>query len=585
MNKITELNELIESELNDLNLILLEENEYQIQPYVDELEKKANSANKIDLIEIETFKVFLVFFYLTNNNVLSYDEAYKMVEEIRYVVNGWSFASDGPNILNLSKAIDSDGKVIDTKAFDYMTKLRISPEFINYDIKNFLLIILCFIKLKKDIMDVNLIKISFQQKIKLIKKIYINSQMQNFVVIAVKAVEEVNGRVEFRKKVATEKIKYTKEVQKMVDDLSILELDNISGEWHRYLEQPLLEQLYNIVFDNLHKKKEELTSQIEVKEEIINKTPLVKYLYSCGIDINSIDKHDVYMLEQLSLKENIVGLLDFLRWLGLSLNKIFTEYIDVLVNLTEEKVSKIQFFINSKVLSKETLLKNPLLFSKMYEKLLTNYEILKPIIDFDNMFYDDSILLESPLDIKNILSVLAQYELTKNNYIFLLCHFNYINIYDLLIEHEIPLYLFISICETENPIETIKRILIYREIGEEFTTTGKLLRKEVASSSKSLIDESLDDYLPMFVNLASIKGAKITEVLDSIVVENFDNNYRATHDAYMIGSVLISRPKFLRNFEDQNEDEDSLINCLVSESLLSEKEFLEILRELKGKRL
>ncbi len=585
MNKITELNELIESELNDLNLILLEENEYQIQPYVDELEKKANSANKIDLIEIETFKVFLVFFYLTNNNVLSYDEAYKMVEEIRYVVNGWSFASDGPNILNLSKAIDSDGKVIDTKAFDYMTKLRISPEFINYDIKNFLLIILCFIKLKKDIMDVNLIKISFQQKIKLIKKIYINSQMQNFVVIAVKAVEEVNGRVEFRKKVATEKIKYTKEVQKMVDDLSILELDNISSEWHRYLEQPLLEQLYNIVFDNLHKKKEELTSQIEVKEEIINKTPLVKYLYSCGIDINSIDKHDVYMLEQLSLKENIVGLLDFLRWLGLSLNKIFTEYIDVLVNLTEEKVSKIQFFINSKVLSKETLLKNPLLFSKMYEKLLTNYEILKPIIDFDNMFYDDSILLESPLDIKNILSVLAQYELTKNNYIFLLCHFNYINIYDLLIEHEIPLYLFISICETENPIETIKRILIYREIGEEFTTTGKLLRKEVASSSKSLIDESLDDYLPMFVNLASIKGAKITEVLDSIVVENFDNNYRATHDAYMIGSVLISRPKFLRNFEDQNEDEDSLINCLVSESLLSEKEFLEILRELKGKRL
>lgn len=585
MNKITELNELIESELNDLNLILLEENEYQIQPYVDELEKKANSANKIDLIEIETFKVFLVFFYLTNNNVLSYDEAYKMVEEIRYVVNGWSFASDGPNILNLSKAIDSDGKVIDTKAFDYMTKLRISPEFINYDIKNFLLIILCFIKLKKDIMDVNLIKISFQQKIKLIKKIYINSQMQNFVVIAVKAVEEVNGRVEFRKKVATEKIKYTKEVQKMVDDLSILELDNISSEWHRYLEQPLLEQLYNIVFDNLHKKKEELTSQIEVKEEIINKTPLVKYLYSCGIDINSIDKHDVYMLEQLSLKENIVGLLDFLRWLGLSLNKIFTEYIDVLVNLTEEKVSKIQFFINSKVLSKETLLKNPLLFSKMYEKLLTNYEILKPIIDFDNMFYDDSILLESPLDIKNILSVLAQYELTKNNYIFLLCHFNYINIYDLLIEHEIPLYLFISICETENPIETIKRILIYREIGEEFTTTGKLLRKEVASSSKSLIDESLDDYLPMFVNLASIKGSKITEVLDSIVVENFDNNYRATHDAYMIGSVLISRPKFLRNFEDQNEDEDSLINCLVSESLLSEKEFLEILRELKGKRL
>ncbi len=584
MSSLSRISSLIESELDELRLVLLEVGEEEIKPYVDEIATKANGTNKEELIKIEPFKIFLTYFYLTNNIILSFDEVYQMVLEIRDNINSWDYKTAGPLLLGLSKVLDDSGKVMDSKAYDYMTSLKLTPEFINYNLKPICFIMFDFLSLKRDIININLKNKGLGSNQALIRQTYNKSTLKNIIMVAVNALKEANDEMAERKEIAREKIKYTKEVQAMVDDASILQLDDMPDLWHRYLEVPLLEELYNIIFDNLNKKEHEIQDQIDEKEKVINRSPLVKYLFTNGIDINSLDSDLISNLEKISLTEDIVNILDFLRSLGLSLDEIFIDYRDILVSLTDEKVSKIKFLLTTKILSKKTLRDNLDLLGKRYNELLVNYEILKPIIDFNNIFYDDRILLKSSNSIKNILSILALYDLTRNNYIYLLCHFEFIDIYDLLLENDIPLHLFISICESENPLMTIKRILIYREIGEEFETGGKLLRKEVAIGSKCLVaDDALDEYLPDFACLEKIKGNKVTKVIDDELVKDFDYNYRYSHDTYMIGSALISRPKFLRNYEAMNKD--NVVACLVSNSLLSEKEFWEIVKEVKGKRL
>ena len=582
MIDLGKIRDLIERQLDEFKLILLEEGEEEIKPYIDEIAKKTNSANKSGLATLEPYKMFFVYFYLTNNNTLSFEEAYNVVLEVKDAVNSWNYSSNGQVLMELGQSIDDNGMVIDNKAYDCLTKLKLTPEFINYNIKSLCFIMLDFLHLKKNLMDIQF-KVKGVGKSNLMNQAYNKSRIKEIMDIAMKAIKQSDKELEEDKGIAREKIKYTKEVLAKVDDSSLVSLTEIPPLWHRFLEPDLLEDLYNIVFDNLHKEVDQVDDEIIKREDIVLKDELTEYLFLKGIDIKSIDKG---LLDELSKKEDITYILDNLCSIGLSLSKIFLEYGSILKNLTKDMINKIQFLVSSNVLSKDTLLKNMDLFSSKFNELLVNYEILKPIMDFDNMFYDDSILLLSTKQLKDILSILAQYNLSRNNYIYLLCHFNYLPIYDLLLEHEIPLYLFISICETKEPMNTIKRIMIYRMIGEEFETSSKLLRKEVAMEERSLIpNNELDDYLPFFVNLSKIKGRRIGKVLKSEVVKNFDQSYLVASDLYMIGGALISRPKFLRNYEEVNEDKERIMECLVSNSLLSEKEYRDVIKEFKGKRL
>ena len=103
MNNLSKINSLIESELDEFRLVLLEEGEEKIKTYVDEIATKANGINKEELVKIEPFKIFLTYFYLTNNAYLSFDEVYQMVLEIKDIINSWAFKTEGPLLLGLSK--------------------------------------------------------------------------------------------------------------------------------------------------------------------------------------------------------------------------------------------------------------------------------------------------------------------------------------------------------------------------------------------------------------------------------------------------------------------------------------------------
>ena len=183
-----------------------------------------------------------------------------------------------------------------------------------------------------------------------------------------------------------------------------------------------------------------------------------------------------------------------------------------------------------------------------------------------------------------MLSVLKEYKLSTNNYIFLLCNYEYLYLYDLLIEKDIPEDLFISICNTENPLNTIKRILIFIGIGEPYTTINNILKKDVTSESKFICyDDSLDEYIPNVVEengLNIVKGTTIQDITDNETVQMLDREYRV-ENTYIIGGTIISRPKFLRNFESVQGDPSFLIFSLVSNSILNDKEYYDLTNELR----
>ena len=203
----------------------------------------------------------------------------------------------------------------------------------------------------------------------------------------------------------------------------------------------------------------------------------------------------------------------------------------------------------------------------------------------NNQFYNDELILVDNKELQNRLSVLKEYSLSLNNYIYLLCNYNFIKIYDLVIESNIPDYLFITICKSKNPLNTIKRIKIYQSIEEKIETPSHSLRKELLSETKFLIpDDKLDNYLPNIVPnivLEPINGNKITEIPSYLnELEKYKNN-----NVYVINGIRISRPKFLRNFEHKRHESSYFIASLISNSILNETEYYQLTNGIENKKL
>ncbi len=579
MSRIENISKIISDNLTELKLVLLEKGESEIAPFVKEITTLASSPDKSVFTKLDNYKMFLTLFYLSNNDTLTFEEASKMCEEIKTYILRWNISTHGESFIELTNNTNVDGSLKSYTCYNHITKLGLTPDFINYKMQFVYYMMYYFLKLKKDLMDLTLHRKDYKLRLKTMNKVFSDSELSKFIPSMKKVIDDSIAETNERHEIATAKIKYTKEVQALLDNGTLLELTSIPDLWHHYLEPNLLEELYSIVQDNLYKSNRHIDEQITKLNHIINKTPLISYLYSNGIDPNSLDES---LLKSLESKD-IIPIINFLQSLNLTPYDIFVTNINLLTSLTEEKINRITFLINSNALTKKTILNHLDILDTKYNELQTNYEILKPIIDFNNLFYSDTILLKSPSTIKNILTVLSQYHLSRNNYIFLLCHYEYIDIYDLIIEKEIPSNLFIGICKTPNPLNTIKRILIYRSIGSSYATESNLLKKEVTSNDKSYLqDEELDEYLEVYsLNLDAINGSKIDKVRKNPLVLTLDEQYKVSDECYLIGNALISRPKFLRNFESIKEDETKLLPCLLSNSLITEYEYHSVYKEVK----
>ena len=255
--------------------------------------------------------------------------------------------------------------------------------------------------------------------------------------------------------------------------------------------------------------------------------------------------------------------------------------IHYLFNTDLNTINKFNFYLDKGIIKKETL-KNDLSILDKLNIIETNYSILKNIIDITSPYYSDSILLLQTTELKRRLSILSQYRLSVNNYMFLLTNFNYLNIYDLLIENQIPTYLFISICKTEDPILTVKKIMISKELDIPYENNGRLTKEIRAVNGFMCPNESIDDYIedsvPEYI-MGNIQRSTIDSILKHPLVIQLDTSHRYG-EIYKFGSTRISRAKVLSKLQtllNKKQDIDNyLLFCILSESILNDSNIAEI---------
>lgn len=577
------------STLTEAKMIKSERGPVELKKMVDKLLKKASKADKQELARMSTYEIFTTFVYLLNSDNFSYEETMNYCEETKKTVSAWTFDKDSRRLDIMDSKTNEDGSLNDWTAVNTMTELGLTPIFVNYNMKLVYIAMYHFLKLKKDLLSQNdmLKKLSIPQRMQWMKGVYKNNNFSTFVQFAKEVLENNEKDHEFRQDVSSKRIKVTEEVLAAVEDETFDSLCEIPATWHQYLDPRVLEPIYDIIQANLVRKKLSLDKE---EQELISKrdrSSLTTYLYDNNLDPYSLPEEKLSTLESTP---DIISKIEFFKYVGIPVNNSLTIHYETLLNITEEQISMLKFLITSNVLSRSTLRDNINVIVSNYQRIIDNYEILKNIIDFNNIFYKDTILLKDIKEIKGILSVLKEYKLSLNNYIFLLCNYEYLSLYDLLLEQDIEEELFISICKTENPLNTIKRIIIFKNIGEQYATPTNFLKKEVSSESKFICDDSsLDEYIPNIVEqngLNIVNGSTISTIVNNDLVKYLDTTYRVDN-TYIIGGTIISRPKFLRNFESVQANPNYLIFSLVSNSILDEKEYYDLtstLRQNKSKK-
>ncbi len=585
MNALSKIYQLAKNSLIDYKLQLKEDVLSPIKKEIDRVSAIAEKRDKRELASMSNYEIFRIYMMLANYNLAIYDEMENTLESYKSIINGWTYNKEGRVIRTLlAETSKSDDIHRHPRVLEIMSLLNLSTDMLEFTLKMPFHAILKFLRFKQEMDQLYFkagINLTNPSKIRVSHQIFVGTGMENLIGAAIACIKDEIKDDKFTKENLKMRIKYTNEVLAALEnEEEFLGMLSVPDEWHKYLDTKILEELYNIVHSNMLKNYLGIEKKIKELDKDLEDNELKKYLISKKLDYESLDEETK---EKLKNVKDLVRKIQILESMGIDINVILTKYVDCLVNFDEEKIKFIQNLIKLNALKKETITNYLfLILGEYFERIKTNYTILKDIIDFNNVFYKDSLLFLDSHKLRNILSILKEYNLSKNNYMFLLCNFKYLEIYDLMLEQNIPLELLVSICHTDSPVDTIKRIMIYRSIGESYENENHRLRRDVTNNSK--IDGNLDEYIENvipFIVKNEFKGDRIDSVLNDDMVKDLDNQYRYG-DVYVIKGVRVSRGKFLRHYQ-KNKNSKYLIDSLVAGSIMSNSEYYSLYSEINRK--
>jgi len=552
----------------EYNELLLKE---KVSPEFDEKYQKIihlfDNLNNFNKPSVQD--VFLVTLFLTNMDKIEYEDIADLrISEIN-LFNENRSQKNIPQMLNGSLVLPID--IMDSDLVRECPGLEELSE--EYDLRLFYA--------EPCVQEYRKLKISLAKAVSINEKkfIYRHSVFKELIDKIVTLYNQYIKYIENINKEAKKTLKYYHELEEKINTNELSEMLEIPEDWYNYLSFSVLEELQYIIIDNLNKKYHELEERKSNLDDNYKATKLRDYLFNEDINYNSINPDTLTILENT---DNIIYKINFLKNLGFTNYDLFIRNYHLLAELTDEKIEFIEDLIKKNLIRKSTILNNEDILLNNFNKLKINTEILNKIINQNNVFYNDEILLLDSIELKNRISVLKEYKLNINNFTYLISNYEYLNIYDLIIENDIPKYLLPSICNTENPYNTIRRILVYYSISEDIESNNKL-KEELLSEEKFLIlDDELNDYLDDIhyaTNLIEVVGDSINDITKNELVIYLDENFR-NEDLYIFGDIKISRPKFLKNFE-KYQDNENLINCLVSGSIISVNNYNLLLQEIE----
>jgi hypothetical protein len=352
MPLLGKIRDLASNTLIEAKLIKGEEGPQKIKKYVDRFVEKTSKVDKTELCRMSNSDLFFMYIVLTNDNTLSFEETLKYCEEVKKSVNSWTYDKSATQINQIINGLNDDGSLRDYKYLSTFTELGLTPIFVTYNLKLTFLFMLTFLKLKKDILTpLDYTKnLALPQRMQIYKNIYRQSRFSQFVDIAKDCLKNDVEDHEHRQFVSGKRIDNTKEVIEKIEDGSIETIIEIPNDWHQYLDPKLLEAIYELILENLSRKKQEVVKE---ELELINKrdeTSLTTYLYKEGLNPYSLNEK----LNILNQTPNIIERIEFFKLLNIQINDILTTYYEYLLTISEEQISQLIDFLKNNILSKET---------------------------------------------------------------------------------------------------------------------------------------------------------------------------------------------------------------------------------------
>lgn len=550
----------------------------------EELINILKEKGKKSLIESSLFEIYVTISALLNE-FDSYEEIRSVLEPSKNRINNWQVSD-----IKAMSEIEEEYRCSKERCIKTVSTLKkcyglgLTKEALKYNIYTAFRAIAPILNFKANVE--NIVKKEKNEKVKAkqIEHFFLITEVNNLLQITENFLRQRQLLQKERIKELTERIEKIKKFkEEEIQQGCLEEATELPSYMKGVLSEHTLDQIYHLFLLNLQVEEETLNTELKIMNKILS-DPIVRLLYENNVDPNEVEDSIKEKLNQLpfSLVEKVFTLFSKI---GLNIKEILHAEESIWEKIDIEALDMIEFLYENGILRKETLQTHLSIFTKEARKVITNYEILKPIIDFKSKYYADTILLVDPMVLKNRLTILAEYNLTKNDYIFLLCHYEYIGIYDLILEQNINRYLFIGICMTENPIQTIKRICLSMILDIPYKTATNLLKKDVKEERHFICEDStLDEYLSLIEYQIEEEGTSIGDIKQDPIVKQLDEEYRL-EDIYYFNNTSISRPKFLKNLQrrkDNNQEiKPNILNCLLADSFVDDKKMLEIKKAIE----
>lgn len=596
-NQLEKLKALALETYEEVKSIKLEIEEYlesqkELFKIIDIYHNQRNLGDKKALAQINNYDLFVIAMSSLNpDDNLTQDLLSNI--RLRNTVNSWQYETCHLDIDILINSCN-ETTYLQKDCSKSFQALGLPNELKKYKIKFVFLIMNSLLEFKCRLKYFEKVakNISGKERTKFIKKLIEDTQLDNImdVVYQYKDLTEDSNKNQLN--LANQRLTCIEELIAAIDNQSILTYREVIPEWHTYLDPKILPDLYSLINYLISKDYQKLTTEHQELNKVINQNKITALLFAHNINPNLLSPSIKDKINNINQQQAIL-MISFLNNIGIPLINIITKYYNYLDLFTEEQITKLEFLVENNVLTRGTIIANLASIANNYQHLILNYEILKPIIDFSNAFYNDRILFISNKELQNRISIIKEYNLTKNNYIYLLCHFNNLIIYDLMLENNIPLHLFIAICKSPNPLLTIKKIIICQQIEEPYTTVNQTLSKRIKDLQKFICaDEDVDSYLDITNNSSVfdvLETNNITNITEEDIISQFDSSYRYHNDTYRIANLTISRPKFLRKMQaiknNQLSLEKYIIDALISEAIFSTQDIYYLKKFFVKKKL
>lgn len=328
------------------------------------------------------------------------------------------------------------------------------------------------------------------------------------------------------------------------------------------------------------KQYEELTEKVDSKK-------VESFIASLSVPLKMVEPTKRQILNRVNDLDLCTEISKFLISIGVNNIDLFTKnWFYIIINADRETFMVVKKYYETNVINKDFIHNNPgILLNKIifestippiFNTINSNVNYLKKrSFPFDNVNYEPELLLKEESIIERNIKILKPYNLSANNYTFLINNIEYVETLDLMIEHDIPLYLLKVIALSYDYRKVIKKIVTAKNIGFPYLKQNGLLLEEILENRGLLCDKNIDemifDSIPKYDIKIELAPISKNEYLDK-------NFYEESSNCYVLGTNKISRNKVLRLLSNGYD----LKTAILYNSILSESDIEEINSYLKS---